>query len=291
MGQPAAVVDVICYSRPAGSRRPRVTTLASDVKLSRVQELLPSNVPMSLRLVARPDESQSGATPSSSSSTAWSSSKRSSSNVRAQSESLLWMMSDSGEALRPTWEVWSRNEPTGQLGRWVTLPERLQGVFEASWLEGQTRHSFTIAAERRDSTDDEGSEEYEVIDDDEPTSMLDAGKYEIVFGDECSTQHTVRRLALGVVAWTANARRVVLDADGEDAAPAPVATDDLCIICMERRKSHAFMHADTGDGHLAICGSCAENYNGLQARSGRGGGGLNCPVCRRAYSSLQRIYS
>mmetsp|Transcript_75527 Transcript_75527/g.225148 ORF Transcript_75527/g.225148 Transcript_75527/m.225148 type:complete len:245 (-) Transcript_75527:96-830(-) len=52
---------------------------------------------------------------------------------------------------------------------------------------------------------------------------------------------------------------------------------DLCCICMERRKDAVF----TPCGHRATCCSCGDK---LQARSRR------CPVCRSDISNVQRVF-
>lgn len=114
------------------------------------------------------------------------------------------------------------------------------------------------------------------------------GSYELTFGDERQTQSLVRKLGPG--GWTAKARRVVLDSEGEDQAAPSAPAEELCVVCLERKRTHAFMHADTGDGHLAVCADCAEAYRAESAVAGAHRAVRTCPICRRGFSALQRIY-
>ena len=70
------------------------------------------------------------------------------------------------------------------------------------------------------------------------------------------------------------------------------AVAELLAICLS---ASAFMHADTGDGHLAVCADCAEACKIAQDRSNEGFEGrfagirANCsrgiPVLRRCTGS------
>jgi len=252
-------IDVVCCYRRPGSNAAQAAVLAAGVTASRLQVALPSNVPMSLRLVLRsePVDLTVAAKPSA---------KRSS----ARSDPLLLMMSDSSEHLRPTWEVWARQTVGGVPPRWTELPEAANNLLEASWLE-----EGNMAKVQLELADSQGC-------------LLPPGHYEFTFGDERQIQHTVRRLGMG--GWIAKARRSVRDPTGEDATLPVISAEECCIICMERRRTHAFMHADTGDGHLAVCEDCAGTYRAESVVSGAARQVRTCPVCRRGFSALQRIY-
>lgn len=59
--------------------------------------------------------------------------------------------------------------------------------------------------------------------------------------------------------------------------------DNKCTVCLQQGRTHAFMHVESGDGHLAVCADCAEALyaNRTVAR---------CTVCRQTYSAVWRIY-
>jgi len=178
-------------------------------------------------------------------------------------------MSEGSEQLKPIWEVWARNAPDGQPPRWRELPETFQTILEANWLEGQPKVAFDVPV--TDSTE----------------GPLATGRYELAFGDERRVQHSLRKVG---ASWQAKVRRSVRDGEGEETAVPGVAAEDQCVVCMERRRTHAFMHADTGDGHLAVCGSCAESYKAEVVAGGAPRHVRTCPMCRRGFSALQRIY-
>jgi hypothetical protein len=149
-------------------------------------------------------------------------------------------------------------------------------MVEAAWLEGKKKVAFSLPC---DSTRGVSNDQ---------TGDLATGQYQIIFGDDRSVQHTVKRLGLG--GWQAKARRLVLSLAGEEAKNAETHAEDQCVICMERRRTFAFMHADTGDGHLAVCSSCAETFRAERASGGAAQAFRTCPMCRRPFSSLQRIF-
>jgi len=260
----ASAIDVVCYFRRPGSSDPHEVVLASAVTSSRLQVALPAHVPMSLRLVVHNEtgcqdvDVLDGETPRPP-------------VPKVQSEPLLQMLSESSEQLRPIWEIWSRGSPDGQPPRWRPLPEELQNVLEAMWLEGQRKVSFEV---QQNSSG-------------EASNILVGGRYELVFGDDREVQHSLRRASSQ---WRSNARRVVFDGNGEDASAPMVAAEDQCVVCMERRRTHAFMHHETGDGHLAVCGGCAEAYRVEAIVGGAPRHVRQCPMCRRPFSAVQRIY-
>lgn len=260
-GAPTPLIDVLCCFRKPGSSNAHVATLATGVTASRLQVALPAHIPMSLRLVVRTEQSS-----------APSSSKKERPAAKVQSEPLLLLMSEGSEHLKPAWELWSRNSPDGQPPRWRELPDLLQTVLEANWLEGLPKVAFEVPP------DAEGD-----------TGAIAPGQFELTFGDERQVQHTLRRVGAG--GWNSKVRRTVRDGDGEEAAALTIAADDQCVVCMERRRTHAFMHSDTGDGHLAICGSCAEAYRAEVVAGSAPRHVRNCPMCRRPFTSVQRIYS
>lgn len=244
--------DVWCHFRRPGSSQVFRILLAGEVSTCRLQVALPSNVPMSIRLAVHLNSDASAKTA-----------------ISDQiSAPLSLLLSDECEILKPTWEVWSRQAQEGQAARWCAMPEALQSSIEAAWLEGQPKSPpFHLP---------------------ENAGPLFAGLYEITFGDERRSQSSVRKLGPG--GWMAKARRVVLDSGGEDTARPQVSAEDQCVICMERRRTHAFMHADTGDGHLAVCGDCAETFRAEAAVPGGSRAVRTCPICRRAFNALHRIY-
>mmetsp|Transcript_52493 Transcript_52493/g.94118 ORF Transcript_52493/g.94118 Transcript_52493/m.94118 type:complete len:1015 (+) Transcript_52493:136-3180(+) len=252
-GSVPSSIDVICYFRRPGSGQVFRCMLAEDVSASRLQVALPPQVPLSIRLVVHGVDviAATQAAP-------------------VQSEPLVLLMSEDGERLQPFWEIWSRHAPDGQPPRWTSLPEEVQHCIEGAWLEGHPKVNLQLP---------------EVPG--EPPGALSPGLYELTFGDERQTQSMVRKL--GPAGWTAKARRTVLDNDGEDAAEA-VSAEDQCVICMERRRTHAFMHNDTGDGHLAVCGDCAEAFRAEVAAGGGSRAVRTCPMCRRFFTSIHRIY-
>jgi len=252
-------IDVVCHYRDLGTGQSKVVVLSAGVVASRLQAALPSHVPISLRLVASPKAVPEAKT---------------SKGARVQSDPLLLLMSEGGEHLNPVWEVWARQSRDGGAPRWTRLPDELQVRAEATWLEGQhPKWAFELA--------DQGA-------DDEALCALPPGKYEMTFGDDRRVQHSVKRLGPG--SFVAKARRVVRDCGGEEAAAPAVAADDQCIVCMERRRTHAFMHSDTGDGHLAVCGSCADAFRAEAAAGGAARPVKTCPMCRRGFTAIQRIY-
>lgn len=181
------------------------------------------------------------------------------------SEPLAVLLSDDGETLQPNWEIWARNNPDGQPARWTSIPQELQQCIEAAWLEGHPK----VALQLPHATE----------------GRMAAGSYELTFGDERQTQSTVKKL--GPNGWTAKARRSVLTSE-EDSTAATASSDEMCVICMERRRTHAFMHAD--GGHLAVCVDCAEAYRAEAAVPGGSRAVRNCPMCRQPFERLQRIY-
>lgn len=259
-------IDVVAFYRRAGSNTAHAAVLAAGVTASRLQVALPSHVPMSLRLISRnePMDLAVAVKPNSYRS------------AKVRSEPLLLMMSEHSEHLRPTWEVWARQSVGGVAPRWTELPEVQNNLLEVGWLEdgNGAKVNFEVPGSA-------GSAE---------ACVLPPGQYEVIFGDERNVQHTVRRLGVG--GWTARARRSVRDAGTGEEAPGPsVGSDDQCVICMERRRTHAFMHADTGDGHLAVCGECAGAYRAEAAAGGAARAVRTCPMCRRGFSAVQRIFS
>jgi len=264
-GSAAPLIDVVCWFRRPGSSDAHSAILATGVTASRLQVALPAHVPMSLRLVVRSEQSSSSSSPSGRSSR-----PQRPAAAKVQSEPLPLLVSDAGEPLKPVWEVWSRNSPDGQPPRWRELPDLLQTVLEANWLEGQPRVAFEIPS---------------AVDGD--AGVLVPARYELVFGDDRQVQHSVRRVGQ---AWNSKVRRSVRDGEGEDAAAPAIAADDQCVVCMERRRTHAFMHSDTGDGHLAVCAACAEAYKAEVAAGGAARQIRSCPMCRRPFTAVQRIY-
>eukprot|EP00913_Durusdinium_trenchii_P000576 g532.t1 len=247
-------VDVLCFFRRPGSSQVFRATLASEVTSSRLQVALPAHVPMSLRLVVKMDPKLAAKTPR-----------------PPMSEPLAVLLSDDGETLQPNWEIWARNNPDGQPARWTSIPQewgmgtqnpRFCWVFEdpnpvmcieAAWLEGHPK----VALQLPHATE----------------GRMAAGSYELTFGDERQTQSTVKKL--GPNGWTAKARRSVLTSE-EDSTAATASSDEMCVICMERRRTHAFMHAD--GGHLAVCVDCAEAYRAEAAVPGGSRAVRNCPM-------------
>lgn len=255
-------IDVVAFYRRTGSSASHAAVLGAGVTASRLQVALPSHVPLSLRLIKRtePVDLAVAVKPNSYRS------------AKVRSEPMLLMMSDQSEHLRPSWEVWARQTLSGP-PRWTELPDFQNNVLEVAWLEdGSSKAHFEISG----ATGTTG------------TCTLPPGQYEMTFGDERLVQHTVRRLGVG--GWTARARRIVKDPVGQDAPLPTLSADDQCVICMERRRTHAFMHADTGDGHLAVCGECAGAYRAEAAAAGAARAVRTCPMCRRGYSAVQRIY-
>ncbi|CAJ1353715.1 unnamed protein product, partial [Effrenium voratum] len=120
------------------------------------------------------------------------------------SEPLAVLFSDEGETLRPSWEIWSRQTPDGQPPRWTSLPQELHQCIEVAL---QLPHA---TEGRMDS-------------------------YELTFGDERQTQSSVKKLGPG--GWVAKARRSVLESETEDPAAPSAPVDELCVICMERRRT------------------------------------------------------
>jgi len=210
----------------------QVAILGNSVTASRLDVSLPANVPMSLRLAARADLSSLGACPSPKTYV-----------DMPQSEPLILLLSEEGHQLSAHWEVWSRRSLSGTPPRWAPLPSTLHALVEAAWLEGKPNVAFALPTQK-----DKGAASSE-------DSDLGPGKYQINFGDDRRIQHTVKFLGPG--GWQAKARRAVFTVEGEDVQNTDVKAEDQCVICMERRRTHAFMHADTGDGHLAVCSECA----------------------------------
>jgi len=261
-------IDVVCCYRRPGSGNAHMATLASGITASRLQVALPSQVPMSLRLVVRTEQASVQVAERGRSM------ERRAAPAKVQSDPLLLLMSEGSEHLKPVWEVWARNSPDGQPPRWREFPEGLQTILEADWLEGHPKAVFEVQPGMASAAGDAGA--------------LAAGLYELTFGDERQVQHSVRRA--GAAGWSAKVRRTVRDGDGEDAGAVAVAAEDQCVVCMERRRTHAFMHAETGDGHLAVCGACAEAYRAELVAGGAARNVRTCPMCRRPFSAVQRIY-
>lgn len=154
----------------------------------------------------------------------------------------------------------------------------MHALIEAAWLEGKPKASFTLPCKKGGGAAPAESE----------SGDLAQGQYQILFGDDRRVQHTVKRLGLG--GWQAKARRMVFTNEGEDAKNSDTHAEDQCVICMERRRTYAFMHADTGDGHLAVCNACAETFRAERAVGSASQAFRTCPMCRRPFSSLQRIF-
>lgn len=257
-----AHVDVLCNFRLSSTDQARCVTLGEDVTSSRLHATLPTGIAMSLRLFLRQDEEASGPK-----------------KPALLSAPMALLLSDEGTRMKPTWEVWSRQSPDGLPPRWVDLPSMLQDSIESAWLEGKRSFTFDLPCLHSGDQDEEDS----------LADVLANGHYELMFGDERQVQHSVNKRS--GPAWSANARRTVRDPQDGDAHPgsSSLATEDLCVICMEHRRTFAFMHADTGDGHLAVCGACAEPFK--SAGSAGGSRALrSCPMCRRPFSAIQRIY-
>merc|ERR1712070_945413 len=200
-----------------------------------------------------------------------------------QSRPLLLLFSEEGHHPRAHWEIWSRHAPSGAPPRWVSLPSSLHEVVEASWIEGQPSVRFTLPV-RGGSTpwDESGDPSAEEQD-------LAPGQYMISFGDDRQVQHTVKRLGAG--GWQAKARRTVFALECEEEAKQDDSQgDDKCVICMEEKRTHAFMHSDTGDGHLAVCNTCADTFRAERAAGSASQAFRTCPMCRRPFTSLQRIF-
>jgi len=265
-GKAGNVVDVACYYRRPGSSQAHVAVLEAAVASCRLQAALPAHVPMSLRLVVRTDPPAPGVPKVA----------LDPRHAKVQSEPLLLLMSEASDHLKPMWEVWARQAHAGVAQQWTYLPEELQTSVEAAWLEGQPKVAFELPEPVASS---DGSS---------PACLLSAGRYEMTFGDDRMIQHSVRKV--GAPTWQAKARRIVRDADGEDCSVQAIMMEDQCVICMERRRTHAFMHADTGDGHLAVCADCAESFKAEAAVGGASRAVRTCPMCRRSYSAVQRIY-
>lgn len=257
-------VDVTCFYRSPSTGQSTMRVLAAGVTSSRLQVVLPTRIAMSLRLTTKHETSGASSRPKASSSEA----------ELLQSEPLLLLMSEDSGYLRPVWEVWTRQSADGQPPKWIPLPDNLQANIEAAWLEGLKRINFDLP--------------YQPSMLGEASHPLSAGTYSLTFGDERLVQHSVTRLVPS--GWTANARRVVQQADGIEEVPPEVPAEDQCVICMERRRTHAFMHAETGDGHLAVCGSCAEAFRVETSVRGGAQAVRTCPMCRRNFSSVQRIF-
>jgi len=263
----ASSVDLLCfYRRPdVGPADSQVAVLGKSITASRLQVALPTQVPMSLRLAARNDSPSSGAAP------------RSHSDM-PQSEALLVLLGDDGRPLFARWEVWSRQSPSGKPPSWTALPEAMHVWVETAWIEGKPTVEFTIPCKAKGDTSSN-----------EDACDLASGLYQISFGDERRIQHSVKRL--GSNGWNAKARRIVCSSDGEESKnTASINTDDQCVICFDGRRTHAFMHSDTGDGHLAICGTCAETFRAENAAGSASLALRTCPMCRRPFSSVQRIF-
>jgi len=263
----AASIDVICFYRSPGmtSTDAQVAILGNSVTASRLDVSLPANVPMSLRLAARADVSSLGACPSPKTYV-----------DMPQSEPLILLLSEEGHQLSAHWEVWSRRSLSGTPPRWAPLPSTLHALVEAAWLEGKPNVAFALPTQK-----DKGAASSE-------DSDLGPGKYQINFGDDRRIQHTVKFLGPG--GWQAKARRSVFTVEGEDVQNTDVKAEDQCVICMERRRTHAFMHADTGDGHLAVCSECAATYRAQLAAGSTSQAFGSCPMCRRPFSAVQRIF-
>lgn len=253
-GSLPSFIDVFCYFRRAGSGQVFKTLLEGRITASRLQIALPSHVPMSLRLSVHDDGSLS-------------TQGSAASSQQVHSDPCVIVLGEDGERLRPIWEIWSK-QSNGQPPRWISLPDEVQTCVEASWLEGHPKVALHLPQDL--------------------AGGLAAGNYELTFGDERRTQSVVKKLGVG--GWNSKARRTVLDTEGENAAAPAVAPEDQCIVCMERRRTHAFMHPDTGDGHLAVCGDCADTYRAEAAAGGGHRSVRTCPICRRGFSALQRIY-
>lgn len=267
-GSLAAAIDVVCHYRRPGSSAAHTAVLSSAVSTSRLQVALPTTVPMSLRLVSN----QEAAKPKVVVATPGVTSRDARPPKVLKSEPLLLLLSENGERLRPSWETWTR-QTAAQTARWQQLPKAVWNSLESAWLEGFQKIAFDLTGKEEDRG---------------PAGILDAGHYELTFGDDRRVQHTLRKLGHG--GWQSKARRVLLNNEGEEATVATAGKDDLCVVCMEQRRTHAFMHADSGDGHLAVCGNCAEAFKAEAAVSGASRAVKTCPMCRRPFNALHRIF-
>ncbi|CAE7729277.1 ycf45 [Symbiodinium necroappetens] len=193
-------IDVLCFFRRPGSGQVFRAVLAAQVTTSRLQVALPPHVPMSLRLAVNIDPTVAAHV----------------SGGQVMSEPLVVLMSEDGERLRPTWEIWSRPATAArQAPRWTSLPQELIESIEAAWLEGHPKVALQLPHAL------EGG--------------MPEGSYELTFGDERQTQSLVRKLGPG--GWTAKARRVVLDSEGEDQAAPSAPAEELCVVCLERKRT------------------------------------------------------
>lgn len=251
-----APVDVVCFFRHHITGQPRVEILASSVSSSRLQAKLPARVPVALCLMRQPPD-LSVPRPAIMQTT-----------IRGPKacwdlDPLIVFLSDDCKHLTGQWQIWVRQCPRGEPPRWRALPDGLQGTVEAAWLQGRTDLLVEVSAFDSDSTG------------------VSAGQYQVKFGNGVSMQHSVCKL--GVDGWRANMRREVLCEEGDEADVEP---SSVCVVCLERGRTHAFMHDDTGDGHLAVCGVCAEAFDAGWPCATAGA----CPVCRQSFSSLKRIF-
>jgi len=257
-----APVDVVCFfRRRTGTTEPSIAVLGSSVTTSRLTLPLPAGVPMCLRLVARPDAPGFDQ------------------QAPPQSEPLPLLLAEDGHQILSSWEIWARQSTAGHPPRWTALTRALSTLLEAAWLEGKTKVNFSLPCESSEGLAGETCE------------GLVPGTYEMTFGDERRVQHSVRRL--GAIGSQAKARRLLIDiAPEEELAASNLAKtpEDQCVICMEQRRTHAFMHADTGDGHLAVCSACAGTFAAERAAGSAASAFSTCPMCRRPFSSVQRIY-
>jgi hypothetical protein len=63
------------------------------------------------------------------------------------------------------------------------------------------------------------------------------------------------------------------------AAPAPLAEEELCVMCLDARKDHIILPC----GHQCVCKGCAEQLTRTKTPT--------CPLCRRAIRETTRVFS
>ena len=68
------------------------------------------------------------------------------------------------------------------------------------------------------------------------------------------------------------------------ASLAPATDGELCVVCCEQARSHAFIPC----GHLSLCFECAELY--LKAPEDHAWRKQGCPVCRASYTTVMKIF-
>merc|ERR1711871_514195 len=152
----------------------------------------------------------------------------------------------------------------------------MHALVESAWLEGKPAVKLTLPSQTAASSSSSSSAAS-----DESVDLA-PGQYQILFGDDRRVQHTVKRLGTG--GWQAKARRTVVSTEEVDVKQPEGQAENQCVICMEGRRTHAFMHADTGDGHLAVCNGCAATFRAEMAAGSASQAFRTCPMCRRPFS-------